>query len=200
MIVHGPRPKGRIRPEQLPAYEKTGNWIIQRKYNGHKNTIYISGDQVDFYNKGAKFLRYKMPEKLRKQFAALNLKGKCWLDGELLHPTVKDTVVLYDALQLDGKYLIGKTQIERLNLLSEVCVNPQQLCSSGVALQVSDNIWLAEWWDKDFACHFEEFLDLDLIEGLVLRRKKGRLMNMGHLPYETDDQIRCRKNSKKYRF
>ncbi len=185
---HGPRPKGKIHPSQLAEYERSGDWIVQRKFNGKKTTIFCDRKSLFLFNKGELF-RSDIP---LSQFNSLRLQGECWLDGELL----KNRVVLYDILQYDGEYLIGITQEERLNLLDSLCV-----CTKGdTALQVTDNIWLAEHWDSDFEARFEDFLDLDSIEGLVLRKKKSKFSDLGFRACETEDQIRCRKGNRKYRF
>ena len=199
-IVHGPRPEGRIRPDQLAFYEATGDWCVQRKFNGYKCTFSVCDGKVNFYNKGKPFKRWKPPASLLKQFSALNLKpGTHWFDSELLEPRVKNTIVIYDVLQF-SRYLIGTTQIHRLNLLDEICGKPRERCDLGIAILVTENIWLAEWWEEDFEQHYEEMLDMDLIEGLVLRQKEAKLNNHGRVAYETQSQIRCRKNSANYRF
>lgn len=205
-IVHGPRPKSKIKPEQLPVYERTGDYVAQRKYNGDKNTFHVSADRkVTFWNKGSAFTKSRFnPANVslfEKQISALNLKpGDYWFDSELLTNKVPNTIVLYDVLQAEGSMLIGMTQIDRLNFLHEICGHPTELCSLGVALQVTENIWLAEHFDRDFPSRYKEYLHLDLIEGLVLRRKDAPLREFGVKAYETDDQIRCRKGNKIYRF
>ena len=199
-IIHGPRPKGKILPSQLPEFEN-GDWLVQRKFNGHKNTFFYDGKNVHFFNKGKTFLRYKTPSLFQKQLSALKLdSGSYWFDSELLDVRVPDTIVLYDVLQVAGKHLVGVSQEERLQLLNHMCGSPQTRCSLGVALQITENIWLAECWGKDFTLHYEEYLHLDLIEGLVLREKSAPLDNFGLMAYETNSQIRCRKESKNYRF
>jgi len=199
-IIHGPRPKGKILPSQLPEFEN-GDWLVQRKFNGHKNTFFYDGKTLQFFNKGKSFLRYKTPPLFLKQISALKLEvGAYWFDSELLDVRVPDTIVLYDVLQVSGKTLIGMSQENRLSLLSDICGSPKTHCKLGVALQVTENIWLAECWGKDFKFHYEEYLHLDLIEGLVLREKLAPLDNFGLVAYETESQIRCRKESKNYRF
>lgn len=207
-IVHGPRPKGKIKPEQLSSYELTGDYIAQRKYNGDKNTFHVSADRkVTFWNKGSAFTksRFDAPKGLfESQIAALKLKpGDYWFDSELLTNKVPNTIVLYDVLQAEGSMLIGMSQLDRLNFLHEICGHPTKRCNLGVALQVTENIWLAEHFDRDFPLRYKEYLDIEdgkLIEGLVLRRKDAPLREFGIKAYETDDQIRCRKGTKNYRF
>ena len=203
-VIHGPRPQSLITPEQLPIYEQTGEWLVQRKFNGYKNTIYVCGHAIRYFNKGKPFTAVKypgVPDFVIRQFLDLGLQPdkEYWFDGELLHLRVPHTIVLYDILQNAGEYFLGRPQFERLLVLDAICKNPKSMCSLGIARQVSENIWLAEHWDHDFVHHYEEFLHLDLIEGLVLRRKSAPLADFGHRAHETDSQIRCRKPSTGYR-
>jgi len=207
-IIHGPRPKSKILPAQLLEFESSGAWLAQRKFNGRKNTFCVSRNSVQFYNKGKEFSRYRLPAFLRDQILSLKfvqgLKPEelCWFDSELLEPRVPNTIVIYDVLQVRGNYLIGERQEDRLAALGLMLADSKglQLCESGVAFQVTENVWLAQTFTSDFTDRFKEFLHLDLIEGLVLRRKDGRLRDYGHHAYVTDTQVRCRKPAKNYRF
>jgi ATP-dependent DNA ligase len=196
---YGPRPKGKILPSQLGEHEKSGEWLIQRKFNGSKATIFFDQKNLLFFNKGSLFKKYSFPSFFGREFSTLNLKGECWLDGELLDPLVKDKIVLYDILQYNGNYLIDLTQEERLNLLGSLIVSTPEP-EHKVALRATEHIWLAEHWASNFEDRFKDFLHLDLIEGLMLRRKRSRLSDFGFRPSETNDQVRCRKGNRKYRW
>ena len=204
-IIHGPRPKGKTTPQLLPEYEKTRDWVAQRKFNGCKNTFSVSKNSVQFFNKGKPFKKYKISNNLKKQILNLDFVKKmksnqiCWFDSELLDPRVPDTIVIYDVLQWRGEYLTGISQINRLELLKEV-LPAKETCDLGVALKVTENIWLAEHFEDSFKKRYEEYLHLDLIEGLVLRSKSDYLRELGHRRYVTDSQIRCRKPATNYRF
>ena len=103
---------------------------------------------------------------------------------------------------LDGKYLFGSpTQMVRLELLRKICRSPKNLePANGIALVVTDHIWMAETWDKDFVKHFNLFLATDEIEGVVLREKNSVINHVGTKEYEIDWIIRCRKPHKNYNF
>jgi len=126
----------------------------------------------------------------------------CWLDSELLEPRVPNTIVIYDVLQIAGNYLIGERQEDRLATLGLMLADSKgiPLCESGVAFQITENVWLAQTFTSGFVDRYNEFLHLDLIEGLVLRERDARLDNLGHAGYTTESQIRCRKPAKNYRF
>lgn len=200
-ILYPPRPQGKVPSQELARIEKRGKHIVQRKFRGSRNLIHRSADgTIKLYSRhGRKHLRYKMPRILEHQLASLAFEpGKeYWLDSELMHPHIEDVVILYDVLHA-GDYLYGVDQMDRLELLSKLCNDPQQLASIDIALEVTSNVWLAEWWCRDFAKHFQEKIDLVHIEGLVLREKDSCLDNFGLKEYEIDWQIRCRKPGPNY--
>jgi len=132
-----------------------------------------------------------------------------WLDSELLnHKTTdhhyKNRIVLFDILWA-GKYLFkGPTTFERQEMLYSLCGNPQE-CEGkyGLALVVSDNIWLAENFEAaDFIMEYKRHLDKDQIEGIVLKQKDARITNLGQSESESEVawQLRCRKPHKNYAF
>jgi hypothetical protein len=212
--VYPPRPKGKITPSQLGQYEATKKWVVQRKFNGDRAPIRITADrQVFFWNRHQTPLRWfnlAQPgptwRAVTEQVLSLNLNSgsEYWLDGELLRnhsddPAYKDKFVLYDVL-FAGHYLFGGPSYdERYDMLVDICGNPtQREPANEIALVASDNIWLAETWSSDFAKHYREKIDLPVIEGLVLKKPKSVIDNLGTSGYEITWQLRCRKPSKNY--
>ena len=207
-MLYPPRPHNaaRLKSHNLLEYEKSGNWVAQYKFNGTRNVVNIKPNgKVEFWNRhGTHHKQYNPTDEIIKEFRSLNLeKGKeYWLDGELLHAktkNIKGKIVVYDVL-FAGKYFFGgPPQIERLEILKNICGNPQKLePKHGIALQVSNDIWMAETFDKDFLKHYEKHIHTDEIEGLVLRRKDGVILSLGTKEYDVDWQLRCRKPSKNY--
>jgi hypothetical protein len=202
-ILYPPYPNCKIPPGDLEKYEKSGNWIAQRKFNGTHILIYISKNR-----KVSILTRHGTPPKLFNltkshvdQILSLNLKEGLdyWLNGELLdHKTknknYKGKIVLFDVLH-EGKYLIKKlNQIQRLKLLSEICRNPSKKePNNGIAIEVTKDIWMAEFWEDNFKEHFKEFIHLDEIEGLILRKKNSFIDNFGQSKYHVSWMIKVRK-------
>lgn len=208
-FIFPPRPKGKITPSQLPSYEATGNWVVQRKFNGQRNLIHIF--QRDAYiigRYGKEHLRYVLPAFLKKQLLSLNWNPdwEYWVDSELLdskttNPNYKNSLVLFDILQANKYLFLGPNLLERYDMLKELCRNPVDLePHNQIALRVTDNIMLAETFDKNFSERFEEKLHLDEIEGVVLKKKQSQIDNLGRAYYEVGWQIRCRKPTKNYNF
>lgn len=202
-ILFPPHPELKIPPNKLDEYEKTGKWVAQRKFNGTHVLVHISPerDVTMLTRHGTPPKLFSLTESHKKQILSLNLdEGKeYWLDGELLdHKTkskeYKGKIVLFDVLHA-GRYLINHpNQVERLRMLSEICGEPtRQEPNFGIALQVSDDIWMAETWKSEFSKHYSEFLNLDEIEGLVLRKAASSLDSFGQKEYDVSWMVRCRK-------
>lgn len=197
-FIFPPRPKSKIHPRQLPRFEKRGGWLAQRKFNGSRCLVLVENEKVQLFNRAGKEIPFRHYRNIRKEICALNLpEGQHCLDGELLDPRVKNTLVLFDVLQIQ-KYLIGVRQDKRLQLLTEICDHPTKICAQKCALEVSTHLWLAESWDRDFSQHFRELIDSPLIEGLMLRNSESKMDRAGSAPYEVDWQLRCRKAHKNY--
>jgi ATP-dependent DNA ligase len=209
-FLYPPRPKGRMLPTDLPLYENSGDWIAQRKFRGSRVVVYISKDRKVHVGSrhGKPFANFDLTDSLKNELVSnldLEANKDYWLDGELMNKDVNSTkeIILFDVLHI-GKYLFYKpTQKERLEILSHLCRNPKKLCSSGIALEMSQNFWLAETFDKNFESRYKECLSNPQLEGLVLRKKNVGLENLGEKEYETSSLIRCRKpfsDTKGYEF
>ncbi len=204
-VIFPPRPKGKMNPSDLPAYEASGRWLAQRKFNGCRNLIHVSpeGKVEAFSRYGDTHKAFALTSDYIDQIRThLNLQKSTeyWLDSEVMTKTTNagGEIVFYDVLQA-GRYLFGRpNQVERLAMLRDLCGNPKALEPGGLALEISPKLWLAETFVNNFVPRFEEALANDSIEGLVLRKKKSTLDNFGTEYYETGWLIRCRKPNKNY--
>ncbi len=200
-IIYPPRPKSRILPTNLSAYDNDA-WVVQRKFNGTRIVLHILGKAVYILNRhGEKPRQFELTTKYKEELLSLDLipSQEYWLDGELLDakttsPAYKGKIVLFDVLQA-GKYLFGKPDLlGRLEILTKICRNPtKHEPHSKIALSVTENVWMAETFSTNFVNEYERFLAMPEIEGLVLKKKASSLNNFGQKEYEVDWQIRCRK-------
>lgn len=202
-ILYPPRPKSRTHPGSLLKYERSGKWLAQRKFNGTRVVIHVSPDGnlsiLTRHGKPPKL--FSLSESHKRQILSLNIQNgkEYWFDGELLdHKTkskeYKNKIILFDVLHAD-RYLINEPdQVGRLKILSEICRNPTKPePTNGIALLVTEDIWMAETWASDFEGYFQEFLDLDEVEGLMLRKANSSLDSFGQKEYEVTWMVRCRK-------
>lgn len=212
-FIYPPRPESKIAANQLPVYEKRGIYLVQRKYRGSRSPVNIDKDgNVELYTRhGGKYKKYKPPASLIRQIQGLNLTpGKEYtLDGELMHqrgePSIDDTMIFYDVLVYEDEYLMGYTTEQRLKILQTICRDPKEpvqfhTFEPPFALRVSDQVWMAQSWTEDFSLHFQEMLDCDLIEGVVVKERNAPLLNFGEKEYHIKWQIRCRKPGPNYQL
>jgi hypothetical protein len=208
--MYPPRPAYRIRHIELPLYEAKGIYVAQRKFDGTRTLLHVTPDlKVEAWRPGKQpHLQWSITQSIIDQVLSLKLqKGlEYWLDGELLNnktsdPNYKNRIVLFDVLQV-GRYLFGRPNlIGRQELLHDICRNPTQRESGhGIALSVTENLWLAETFSSNFAERWQEFIHLGEIEGLVLKKANSVLDNFGAKKYEVTWQLRCRRKEKGYDF
>lgn len=200
-ILYPPHPKIRILKNKLDAYESSGKWTAQRKFNGTNVVVNISekGEVGILTRHGTAPKLFSLSKSHVDQILSLNLdKGKeYWLNGELLdhktkNPEYKKKIVFFDVLWA-GTHLVRKmNQVERLGLLRDICDSPNNT-ENEIAAKVTDDIWMAESWESDFKFHFEEFIDRDEIEGLVLRKKASFIDNFGFKAHDANWIVKCRK-------
>lgn len=210
--LYPPHPASRIPSHDLDSYEATGEWIAQRKFNGTHVLLHVSqgGDVGILTRHGTPPKMFSLSKNHILQILALNLeRGKeYWFDGELLDhktasPVYKGKIVLFDVLQAGRYFLRNPNQAERLKILSDICGNPtKREPNRGIALEVSEDLWVAENWTSGFRDRFSDFLDMDEIEGLVLRKASSALENFGREKYDVHWIVRCRKPDRggSYRF
>jgi hypothetical protein len=204
-VLYPPRPKSKITPDQLLTYEQRGDCCVQYKYNGTRSLFYIPTDHslsgTFMINRHGQFHKQFVPNKnFLNQVLSLNLeKGKdYWLDGELLHaktvnPIYKSRVVLYDVLYC-GKYLHNKNYKQRLEMLNDICRNPKELePNQKIALTVTPNIWLAPTFYNNFLNRYNDLIQYDEIEGVVVKMLNSFLDGFGQKQVESSWLIRCRK-------
>lgn len=209
-VIFPPRPKGKMNPKDLPYYESTGLWVAQRKFNGVRNLIHITSDnKLSIFGRyGKKHEKFSLNNSYRDEIlSCLKLeKGKeYWLDSELMSKQTNATneIILYDVLQV-GRYFFGSpNQMERLEILKNICGDPKKLEPTNLALKISNRVWMAQTFPNHFVDRFNESLINPKLEGLVLRKKLSCLDHFGNCEYETSNVIRCRKpfsEEKSYNF
>ena len=201
-MLFPPRPRGRMNPTDLDFYEKSGLWCAQRKFNGTRNLIHITPERkLTLWNRhGSNHKTFSFNKSYREEIlGCLNLeKGlEYWLDSELMNKQANATneIILYDVLQA-GRYFFGKpTQVERLQLLADICGRPKTLEPGGLGLMLTSRVWMAETFFNNFSARFKESLENPRLEGLVLRKKNVGLDSFGksEKDAETGNIIRCRK-------
>jgi len=194
--VYPPRPKGRTTPSDLNIFDSSGQWLVQRKYNGVRNLVHRMADgSIFFFNRHGKEQSKIRPTKsMVEAIKSIGFKdGREYvLDGELLKFENGSSILVIFDLLWDGKYLFGSpSQVDRLEILRGLWGKENFDCDYGCKL--SEDLFLANYWTKGFAKEFDRVLGHSKIEGLVLRKRHSALDDYGYHEYETTSQVRCRK-------
>jgi len=154
-VMYPPRPDGSTPPEDMIKYP---GWWAQRKFNGTRTLVLVDPDgTIHLRNRHQEPHRaYQMTYAMDAAWADLRERGKLdnglWqvFDAELLHSKttgVKDRMVLFDALVLDGRYLTGTTYQERYERLRALLRNPdtyETTTGHELALAFNEYLWFAE--------------------------------------------------------
>ena len=176
--------------------------VAQPKLNGSNCTIYMNGQNFYVYNRhGQRMTGFDIDS---KEISNL-YKGKGWmvLNGEYMNKSkigenrnvFNHKFCIFDILVYDGNYLIGKTFQERINLLDGFYGK-----SDSYLTQVSENIFKIETFYTSFQEKWEELIKIDMVEGLVLKRKSAKLEVGSTENNNTKSQIKVRKATKNYKY
>lgn len=195
--IYPPRPKSKIKPEQLAFMESQGIYLWQPKFDGDRCVAVIDDNKAVLSNRHGKWHSTHDFPSIRSELLELKVpNGTHYLDGELIKHQDESVLVLFDVLQW-VKYLTGVTQEDRLKILDDLGGFSHD---SLPVNQINDHLWVCHHGDSNFCDRFSEFIGQPILEGLVLRKKDSMLSNWGAREYEADWQIRCRRPAKNYRF
>lgn len=209
--IYPPRAEAAINPEQLSDVG-TG-WIAQPKYNGSCAVVFINGRKdYKIYNRYAEELTLQKPINyielndsdqymvLCGEYLNKNKKGE---DG---HP-FNHKFIIWDILVWKGLYLVGQTFEDRLNILHQLFGTSRgYVTESGIAMfnhlhtTVVKDIYMAPSYLNNFKPLYNEIIQTDLYEGLVLKKAAAKLELGFREKNNTGWQVKARKTTKNYGF
>ena len=199
--IFPPRPKNPIPSTDLKIWDN-GMMLAQPKINGSNCTIYTNGKDIYVYNRhGQRLTGFDISkEEILKLYS-----GNGWwvLNGEYTNKSKQDEngnvfshrFCLFDILVKNNEYLIGTTFQQRVDMMSELYGNPQDYIG-----QITENTFLVKSFYNDFTTIFNELSKIDMIEGLVLKRKSAKLEVGTSENNNSKSQIKARKPTKNYKF
>jgi ATP-dependent DNA ligase len=206
--IYPPRPETKIAPESLPVFEEMDKFFAEPKLNGSSMQIYFSD--------GAKEIRlmtrHKTPiackmdkEELKKLYHG---PGEMILCGEYMNKSKKDEngktwnlkYVIWDIIMFHGRHLLGTTFLERYYILVDLYQAKQNTIKGGVLQPITENCFRTAIFFEDLLKLYKKITAIDMYEGLVLKRKDGKLENGTTAINNTRTQIKCRKSTKNYIF
>jgi ATP-dependent DNA ligase len=203
--IYPPRPRNAVSPEDLNYYDD-GNFLGQCKLNGSNCVIFTNGDNFFVMNRHKQRLTNF---KIKKEELSEIYRGNGeWMiiNGEYMNKSKSDEngkvfnhkLVIFDILAYNGEYLVGSTFSERVNLLDNIygVVNSEK----DYLFSVTDNIYRVKSYNDDFSSIFNKFIEVDMLEGLVMKRSNAKLELGTSELNNTKSQIKCRKKCSSYRY
>ena len=209
-IMFPPRPSRKIPPEKVADYESKG-YFSQFKFNGTRTLVEFKDGKINLWTRHkAPHKQYKltkgMESNLKRIQETLGPDESHILDGELMHSKtkgLKDTLILFDLLVYKNEYLLDTKALERYLLLQAILDEPdcrESVTGKRIAIKVMEHVWLAETFCTNFEDRFNHAIELDEVEGLVLKKVVGKLERGFREENNGSWLIRCRKPHKNYGF
>ena len=220
-IMYPPRPKLSIPNNKIKDYEDKG-YVGQLKFNGTRTMIEIApGGKISLWTRRKELHKaYVLSKQLEADilsiYEGLDQTKTTILDGELMHSktkNLKNTMILFDILVCNSDYFVGMSMLDRYRILDDICGNPNEHESKtgrklaarcrvfeGDTYRYLDNLWMAECFFFNLEHLYNSRIDMDEIEGVVLKKPDAPL-GWGISQNNNDNWlIRCRKPNKNYNF
>jgi ATP-dependent DNA ligase len=204
--IFPPRPKNAIPDSELNFWDN-GSLIGQPKLNGSNCVIFTDGQRINTMNRhGERLTNFRIdPEEI---FNIYKCEKGQWLaiNGEYMNKSKMDEhgqtfnhkLVIFDILVQDSNYLVGKTFEERIILLDELYGTKE--CEKDYLYGISENIYRVKSYDNNFKTIFDKLTPIDMIEGLVMKRRTARLELGTTENNNIKSQLKCRKATKNYKY
>jgi hypothetical protein len=203
--LYPPRPKNPIPNTELGFWDN-GSLICQVKLNGSNCLIFTNGEKHIAMNRhNGRLTNFQLKDDEIKELYK-GTGGWTVLNGEYLNKNKQDEnrkafnhkFVIFDILVNDGDYLVGKTFEERIALLDTMF--GQNECEKSYLYGISENVYRVKSYENQFNMLYDTLTPIDLIEGLVLKRKTARLeMGTSELN-NVKSQIKVRKKCNSYKY
>jgi len=204
--IYPPRPKNAISPSELNFWDNK-SLIVQPKFNGSNTTIYTDGRKIITMNRhGQKLTNFKIKDNEILNLHKSGLGKWTVINGEYMNKgkvdekkiNFNDKFIIFDILVFNSEYLVGETFANRIELLNNTF--PIYNIGSSTYSLFSENIGIVKSYESGFSNLFENLSKIDMIEGLVMKRKTAKLEIGNTETNNTKSQLKCRKPTKNYKY
>ena len=214
--IFPPRPENALPQEELIKYDN-GKYIAQPKLNGDLMMVFTNGKQTILKNRHKadfKSIQITLDALYRETLDGTENKWSV-LIGEYMIKSKKNSekkvwnqkFVIFDIIVFDGIQLLGKTFSERIELLDKLYGKEEiALTKTGTyhdkflyATSI-ENVFRVKSFTTDFAKIWNELVEIDMYEGLVLKRADAKLENGNSPTNNSGSQLKFRKSTKNYMF
>ncbi len=203
--IYPPRPKNAISPDDLDFWDD-GSLIAQPKLNGSNSLIFTNG--VDAYKMGRHkqiLSNFKLDS---NEIKDIYRGDGSWMviNGEYMNKSKSDEnleifnhkLVVFDILVYNGNYMVGSKFSDRVDLMDDLY--GQVKSEKEYLFGMTENIYRVKTYRKNFKGLFDNFIKIDMLEGLVMKRANARLERGNSENNNHKTQIKCRKKTKLYKY
>jgi hypothetical protein len=205
--IYPPRPANAVPVANITDYDN-GSMFCQPKMNGSNCTIYTDGNQFVVMNRHSQRLtNFRINKEELSLLYKEGMSGWLVLNGEYLNKSKTDEtgqvfnhkLIIFDILVYNSDYLVGKTFQERIQLLDTLY--GQTSSEKNYLFSITPQIYRVKSFTESFSEKFNELTERgSVVEGIVMKRKGARL-EVGNTPSNNSrSQIKCRVQTKNYRF
>ena len=203
--IYPPRPKNAIPSSDLNSYDN-GTMLAQPKLDGSNCLIFTDGKTVKVMNRHSQpITRFEIPT---EEILSLYKGSGGWtvINGEYMNKSKRDETgntfnhkfVIFDILVNDGDYLIGKTFDQRVKILDEMFDTIES--EKQYLYSISANVFRVKTYTERLLDNFERLVRIDMVEGLVMKRKNARLEIGNTELNNVNSQLKSRKPTKNYKY
>ena len=203
--IYPPRPKNCAPIVDISKYDN-GSLLGQIKANGANSLIFTNSKEFHVYNRhGEKLTNFNLDKEeiLDNLYNLSNNKWIC-INSEYLNKNKNDEtcnsfnhkLIIFDILVYDSDYLLNSTFENRIKLLDDLYGTEDS--EKEYLFSISENIYRVKTYETGFSELYNKLSKIDLVEGLVLKRKNGKL-ETGKEPCNKM-QVKFRKPTKNYQY
>lgn len=223
--IYPPRPEGALPRGDHSIFADLG-WIAQYKYNDTRCLIKFRTDgRIQLWNRHAEIIQgYNAPIELQEQLEQIRAQlgpGYHLLDGGLLdkkHPSIKNTIVIWDILVQNGEHLIGTTYQERYDKLTDLTTGLAWVYSDdhretcyAIGSQITQDIFTPTCWEPKNWNKCWSLIDSinhpwlnkgngPVLEGIMMKDPTGTLGHGFREKNNSEWQMRSRITTGRHRF
>lgn len=203
--IYPPRPKNTVPPEDLTFWDN-GTLLAQPKLNGSNLTLYTNGiDYLAMNRHGQRLSNFRVDKlelssiyKGDGEWMILNAEYMNKLKNDEKDEVFNHKFVVFDILAYKGEYLVGTTFEYRVELMDELYGKVE--CEKDYLYKISENIYRVKTYKTGFLELFNSFTKIDMLEGLVMKRRNAKLEIGLSENNNTKSQFKSRKSTKNYKY
>jgi hypothetical protein len=209
--IYPPRAEVKVKPSELDKYDDD-SYFAQPKYNGSCCVVFLTENEYVAWNRHKELIT-----KFECNILPMHKgKGTMVISGEYLNKSQKGeyeqdlnkSFIIWDILGYEDEWLIGATTDERLTLIEKLYpCNRMIVDSTGKLITYNhlcctevDDVFKAPTYMHSFTTLYNDIVKTPLYEGLVLKKRNARLEMGFQEKNNTNWQIKCRKETKNYKF